>query len=115
MAPILQVLLLNRDPVPVLEWADRVASWPFRRVIPCHLSNDVAATPEEFRSAFGFLEKPSGKSGLLALFEAWGQGKARGVQPLDEDLQFLRDAEKTLVEAGTLFPAAEPVARSRRR
>lgn len=41
-----------------------------------------------------------------------GGGKSRrGAQPLDEDLQFLRDAERTLVELGTLFPAAEAVDR----
>lgn len=115
VAPILQVLLLNRDPVPVLDWADRVSSWPFKRVIPCHLANDVTATPKDFRNAFRFLEKPlvgSGRGGLMSVF-GWG-GAVGGAQPLAEDLQFLRDAEKTLVELGTLFPAAEPVVRSRR-
>lgn len=126
VAPILQVLLLNRDPGPVLDWADRVAKWPFRRVIPCHLANDVAATPKEFRKAFRFLETDSGArggggggvaEGLASLFGGGGGGgggKGKGAQPLAEDLQFLRDAEKTLVGLGTLFPAAEPVDRSRR-
>ena len=116
MAPILQVLLLNRDPGPVLDWADRVARWPFRRVIPCHLANDVAATPQEFRKAFRFLEK--GGSGAMSrslLTSLFGGGReGGGAQPLDEDLQFLRDAEKKLVELGTLFPAAEPIDRSYR-
>lgn len=122
MAPILQVLLLNRDPGPVLDWADRVAQWPFSRVIPCHLANDVKTTPQEFRNAFRFLEKGgsgrngSTRGGLMSLFRGGGSGGGghRGAQPLPEDLQFLRDAEKALVEAGTLFPAAEPVVRSRR-
>ncbi len=125
MAPILQVLLLNRDPGPVLDWADRVAKWPFRRVIPCHLANDVSTTPKEFRKAFSFLEKGGAGGGggdggggafgegLASLFGGSGEGK--GAQPLAEDLQFLRDAEKTLVELGTLFPAAEPVDRRSRR
>ncbi|CAM9992593.1 unnamed protein product [Pylaiella littoralis] len=116
VAPILQVLLLNRDPEPVLDWADRVAKWPFRRVIPCHLANDVATTPMEFRKAFGFLEKGGGSGGgaggLASLFGLGVQGK--GAQPLPQDMQFLRDAEKTLVDLGTLFPAEEPVDRSRR-
>lgn len=112
MAPILQILLLNRDPIPVLDWADQVASWPFKRVIPCHLANDVAATPEEFRRAFAFLEKQGTNGGFASLFQGWGRPKTRGAQPLPEDLQFLRDAEETLVQAGTLFPAAEPVDRS---
>lgn len=121
VAPILQVLLLNRDPGPVLDWADRVSKWPFRRVIPCHLANDVATTPKEFRKAFGFLEKGGAGGGgggvfgegLSSLFG--GSGEGRGAQPLAQDLQFLRDAEKTLVELGTLFPAAEPVDRRSRR
>lgn len=121
VAPILQVLLLNRDPGPVLDWADTVAKWPFRRVIPCHLANDVAATPKEFREAFRFLEKDAGgwgggrgvAGGLASLFGGGG-GEGKGAQPLVEDLQFLRDAEETLVGLGTLFPAAELVDRSRR-
>lgn len=118
VAPILQVLLLNRDPVPVLDWADRVSQWPFKRVIPCHLANDIAATPQEFRQAFRFLEKTSSNAspvgGLLSLFGGRGASGGKSAQPLDEDLQFLRDAEKTLVDLGTLFPAEEPVDRSRR-
>ncbi|CAM9927035.1 unnamed protein product, partial [Hapterophycus canaliculatus] len=118
VAPILQVLLLNRDPGPVLDWADRVARWPFRRVIPCHLANDVATTPQEFRKAFRFLEKSDGaasKGGLASLFGGGSLGGGKQVaKPLPEDMQFLRDAEKTLVGLGTLFPAAEPVDRSRR-
>lgn len=115
VAPILQVLLLNRDPDSVLDWADEVSSWPFTRVIPCHLANDVATTPQEFRQAFSFLERSGGNSGLASLWDTFNGSKKRGVEPLAQDLQFLRDAEKTLVEAGTLFPAAEPVLRSRRR
>ncbi|CAM9349344.1 unnamed protein product, partial [Ectocarpus sp. 6 AP-2014] len=120
VAPILQVLLLNRDPGPVLDWADRVAKWPFQRVIPCHLANDVSTTPKEFRKAFRFLEKggsggSGGSAGLLSLFGGGaGGGASGGAKPLPEDLQFLRDAEKTLVKLGTLFPAEEPIDRSRR-
>ena len=43
MAPILQVLILNRNPVEVLDWADRVARWDFKRVVPAHLKNDIPA------------------------------------------------------------------------
>ncbi|CAM9587115.1 unnamed protein product, partial [Laminaria digitata] len=117
VAPILQVLLLNRDPGPVLDWADRVAEWPFRRVIPCHLGNDIKTSPKEFRKAFGFLERGGGRDnsmagGLRSLFGGGGAAAGKGgAEPLPEDLQFLRDAEKALVGLGTLFPAAEPIER----
>ncbi|OIP77544.1 MAG: hypothetical protein AUK48_03880 [Oscillatoriales cyanobacterium CG2_30_44_21] len=57
VAPILQTLILNRDPQAVIAWADKVASWDFVRIVPCHFDNAIAATPQEFRQAFSFLEK----------------------------------------------------------
>ncbi len=59
VAPILQTLILNRDPQGVIAWADKVASWDFQRIIPCHFDNAIAATPNDFRQAFSFLEKNS--------------------------------------------------------
>jgi hypothetical protein len=59
VAPILQTLILNRDPQAAIAWADQVASWDFVRIIPCHFDNAIAATPIEFRQAFSFLEKDS--------------------------------------------------------
>ncbi len=59
VAPILQTLILNRDPQAAIAWADKVASWNFVRIIPCHFDNAIAATPIEFRQAFSFLEKDS--------------------------------------------------------
>jgi hypothetical protein len=57
VAPILQTLILNRDPQQVIAWADRVASWDFKMIVPCHFGNAIAATPKDFRQAFSFLEK----------------------------------------------------------
>lgn len=37
VAPILQQLILNREPIEVLDFADEVAKWPFTRIIPAHL------------------------------------------------------------------------------
>ncbi len=56
VAPILQTLILNRAPQETLQWADTIASWNFNRIIPCHFSAPIYATPEEFRQAFSFLE-----------------------------------------------------------
>jgi hypothetical protein len=57
VAPILQTLILNRDPQAAIAWADKVANWDFQRIIPCHFDNAIAATPQDFRQAFNFLEK----------------------------------------------------------
>ena len=70
VAPILQTLILNRDPQMVIKWADQVASWNFVRIIPCHFDNAIAATPKDFRRAFSFLEKNPQPSSTANLPEA---------------------------------------------
>jgi hypothetical protein len=57
VAPILQTLILNRDPKSTIEWVDRVSQWDFDRIISCHFDAPIAATPEKFRAAFNFLER----------------------------------------------------------
>ncbi len=57
VAPILQQLILNRDPQVVLDWADRVATWGFDRIIACHLDSPVLTNAIAFRQAFAFLER----------------------------------------------------------
>lgn len=64
VAPILQTLILNRAPQETLAWAKQVASWPFERVIPCHLDAPVAADSHQFRQAFSFLELSSNTPNL---------------------------------------------------
>lgn len=59
VAPILQTLILNRDPQATIAWANRVSSWNFVRIVPCHFEQAIAVTPREFRQAFSFLEKDS--------------------------------------------------------
>lgn len=56
VAPILQTLILNRDPETTINWANQVAKWDFKTIIPCHLDAPVSTTPEQFRQAFLFLE-----------------------------------------------------------
>jgi hypothetical protein len=55
VAPILRTLILNRASQDTLKWVDRVASWNFVRIIPCHLSAPIPSNPSEFRRAFDFL------------------------------------------------------------
>lgn len=88
VAPILQQLILNREPVEVLDFADEVARWPIERIIPAHLKNDLRRTGKDYRAAFAFLE---------------AGGVPRGLpRPLDVDMKLLRDAEVGLLESGAV-------------
>ncbi len=101
VAPILQKLILNREPERVLKWADRVAQWKIKRIIPSHLANDIKASSRDFRRAFNFLESSGSK-----------QGRERAAPTgLPQDVQFLDDVSKALTESGVLFPAAAKVLR----
>jgi hypothetical protein len=95
VAPILQVLLLNRSPVEILEFADKVAAWPIQRIIPAHLKNDLKFTGADYRKSFGFLEEKGVPEGFP--------------KPLDADLQTLRDAEVTLLASGAIVKAPPKV------
>lgn len=106
VAPILQKLILNREPKRVLEWADRVSKWPIKRIIPAHLSNDIKADGRMFRRAFNFLEKP--RQGLF--FESIGASLGNQQKPAPKgdpaDVKLLSDVSKSLTEQGVLFPEA---------
>jgi hypothetical protein len=101
VAPILQTLILNRGPRETLDWADKVASWNFQRIVPCHFDSPIAAGPAQFRQAFTFLEKePFQGEGL------WGSGS----QSLPaEDFEFLREIEESLNRRRITPPAKEKV------
>jgi hypothetical protein len=91
VAPILQVLLLNRNPVEVLDFAERVSKWDIKRIIPSHLKNNLSLTGQEYRNAFSFLEVKGIPNGYP--------------KPLDSDLQLLRDAEVNLIQSGAIVKA----------
>jgi hypothetical protein len=88
VAPILQTLILNRSPLETINWADKVASWNFRRIIPCHFDSPIDADSPQFRQAFAFLEKKP----------SVGEGLNRGEsQPLpEEDFRLLRELDDNL-------------------
>lgn len=92
VAPILQALILNRAPVETLEWADKVAQWDFKSIIPCHLEAPVTSTPQQFRQAFAFLEKqPTTTSAILP----------------EADFEVLRVIDNNLEKFGIVPPAKE--------
>lgn len=67
VAPILQALIFNRGPEAVLTWVDRVATWQFEQIIPCHLDAPIPVGPEQWRQAFAFLQPQTNQEGQLPL------------------------------------------------
>lgn len=57
VAPILQELILNREPEAVWQWVEKITSWPVENLIPCHFSAPVTTNGEQIRQAFSFLQK----------------------------------------------------------
>lgn len=88
VAPILQQLILNREPIEVLDFADEVAKWDIQRIIPAHLKNNLKYTGKDYRAAFSFLEAKGVPSGLP--------------KPLDIDMKLLRDSEVGLLASGAV-------------
>ena len=113
VAPILQKLILNREPEKVLDWVDTVCQWPFKRIIPCHLANDIKAGPKDFRRAFDFLVAPPKPSFFAFLNGDGGGGKKAAPCPVGDprDVRLLSDVSKQLTESGVLFPEAPLVKR----
>ncbi|BAY19515.1 hypothetical protein NIES21_53780 [Anabaenopsis circularis NIES-21] len=101
VAPVLQTLILNRAPKETLDWADKVASWNFQWVIPCHFDAPIKAQPQQFRQAFSFLEKqPTVSTGLFN----------SSSYPLPEDdFKILREIDAGLNKSGIVPPAKEKI------
>ena len=73
-------------------WVDEVCKWRFRRIVPCHLANDVKAGPDQFRKAFAFLDQdaPASKRGQP--------------QALEGDFALLAKASGVLTRLGVIGP-----------
>lgn len=86
VAPILQTLILSQAPQQVIDWADQVSAWDFCRIIPCHFDAPIAATPNQFRQAFAFLERhPAGSDSTHSAFP-------------ETDVAFIQNLEAKLLE-----------------
>eukprot|EP00814_Leptocylindrus_danicus_P003489 CAMPEP_0116005368 /NCGR_PEP_ID=MMETSP0321-20121206/1129_1 /TAXON_ID=163516 /ORGANISM="Leptocylindrus danicus var. danicus, Strain B650" /LENGTH=499 /DNA_ID=CAMNT_0003473793 /DNA_START=229 /DNA_END=1728 /DNA_ORIENTATION=+ len=91
VAPILQQLILNRNPIEALDFADKVAKWDFVRILPAHLKNNLQYDGKAYRKAFSFLEATGVPAGLP--------------KPLAADMKGLVDAEVNLIESGAIATA----------
>ncbi|WP_341528999.1 DUF4336 domain-containing protein [Nostoc sp. UHCC 0302] len=99
VAPILQTLILNRAPSETLNWADKVASWDFQWIVPCHFDSPIKATAYQFRQAFSFLERQPVSGGGFFSSSSY---------PLpEEDFKILRKIDYGLNKYGIVPPAKE--------
>ena len=89
--PILTKLILDREPRRTLAWVDRVCDRfrGMKRVVPCHLNNDIKAASSDFYRAFDSIRCTS-------------DGKQLG--PLKEDLRLLQNASDILTMYGVVSP-----------
>ncbi|WP_353932945.1 DUF4336 domain-containing protein [Okeanomitos corallinicola TIOX110] len=99
VAPVLQTLILNRAPQETLKWADQVAKWDIKWIIPCHLDAPIKANSQQFRQAFSFLEKYP-QNGLL---------NSNSYPLPEDDFQVLKDINNGLDRLGIVPPAKEKV------
>lgn len=97
VAPILQILILKQAPTQTIDWANKVASWNFSRIITCHFDSPIEASPRQFRQAFAFLENKPSLSQELS---------ARQSLP-EEDFRFIKEIETFLLGRGIATPVRE--------
>ncbi|MGF1514184.1 MAG: DUF4336 domain-containing protein [Elainellaceae cyanobacterium] len=76
VAPILQLLILNRNPQEVRRWVGQVTTWEIQRIVTAHLASPIAATAADVGRAFEFVEAGS----------ELPQGDLGTIQELNEDL-----------------------------
>ncbi|MEO1211328.1 MAG: DUF4336 domain-containing protein [Cyanobacteria bacterium J06638_20] len=88
VAPILQTLILNRDPAATLGWVDQVAQWEFQHIIPAHLDAPLEIGADAFRNAFRFLYPEGDRIKLLP----------------DADFELLRELDVSLSRRGITPP-----------
>ncbi|QIR35370.1 DUF4336 domain-containing protein [Tolypothrix sp. PCC 7910] len=100
VAPILQTLILNRAPQETIDWADKVASWNFEWIIPCHFDAPIKAQPHQFRQAFSFLEKQPISAGLM---------NNNSYPLLPDDFKTLQEIDESLNKFGIVPPARDKV------
>jgi hypothetical protein len=103
VAPILQALILNREPERVLEWANRVGSWKFSRIIPSHLENNVKADGRAFRAAFSFLDaqpQTSQSKRPTTQTQSTQPTQTQFTQPTSGDMALLRTLSRLFTALG---------------
>ena len=88
VAPILQSLILNRDRQATLNWIDKLASWNWKQIIPCHFDAPIIANSQQLRQSFSFLET------------AWTFGE--DTQLPEEDFKTIQQIDRNLSRLGII-------------
>ena len=96
VAPILQTLILPQAPRKVIDWAEKISLWQFKRVIPAHFQAPINLSPSEFRQAFSFLENQA--NSCTKLYPSGNQ------QIYNQDTTFIRQLEQQLTKWGIAKP-----------
>lgn len=52
--PVVETLIYGNVKDSVREWAEELAAWPIKRIIPAHFAAPVRATSQDVRRAFAF-------------------------------------------------------------
>jgi hypothetical protein len=91
--PILTKLILDREPQKTLSWVDRVCQrFPdMKRIVPCHLNNNISATAKDFYQAFEPLRSTP--------------RDLKPQRPLGEDLALLQKASDLLTDVKVVGPS----------
>ena len=102
-------MILNREPQLVLDWVNNVCKWPIKRIIPCHLANNIAASSQDFRSAFSFLEEETQLSFISSLLGR--NQRTKQPRPNEDDCKLLSDASVLLTKNNVLYEEGKKVKR----
>jgi len=86
VAPIIQIIL-SRSPTASRDWVEKICSWDFERVLPCHFDAPIEVRGAKLRESYAFLQKGT-----------------NSVPYCDADVAFLRDALDGLPPDLALFP-----------
>ncbi|CAI5497103.1 unnamed protein product, partial [Closterium sp. Naga37s-1] len=129
VSPVVKTLVFDKVPAQALAWINSITSdWAFTRIIPCHFSSPIAATPADLRKTFAFLQDllPPGSSSPFPVipslpavaFPSFGSLFGRGKEAekrvevvteyAEDDLATLSSLDSTLVSLGVVKRTGDP-------
>ncbi|CAI5977701.1 unnamed protein product [Closterium sp. NIES-65] len=128
VSPVVKTLVFDKVPAQALAWINSITSdWAFTRIIPCHFSSPIAATPADLRKTFAFLQDllPPGSSPFPVIpslpamaFPSFGSLFGRGKEAekrvevvteyAEDDLATLSSLDSTLVSLGVVKRTGDP-------